>query len=103
MVLRIQIAKFKFHQYLLRANSLNLKLAKLSRYVVCRLNCNDAFDHFAADTVGGPNYNLIIILVLSIVGSLALITIAVSIMIVFVHWRRRRRAKTMEFPLQITK
>ena len=34
MVLRIQIAKFKFHQYLLRANLPNLMLAKLSHYTV---------------------------------------------------------------------
>ena len=32
MALRIQIAKFKIHQYLLRANSPNLMLAKFSRY-----------------------------------------------------------------------
>ena len=32
MVLRIQIAKFKFRQYLLRANLPNLMLAKLSHY-----------------------------------------------------------------------
>ena len=32
MALGIQIAKFKFRQYLLRANSPNLMLAKLSRY-----------------------------------------------------------------------
>ena len=34
MALRIQIANFNFHQYLLRANSSNLMLAKLSRYTV---------------------------------------------------------------------
>ena len=34
MALRIQIAKFKFRQCLLRANSPNLVLAKLSRYTV---------------------------------------------------------------------
>ena len=34
MALRIQIAKFKVHQYLLRGNSPNLMIAKLSRYMV---------------------------------------------------------------------
>ena len=34
MALRIQIAKFKFCQYLLRANLPNLMLAKLSCYTV---------------------------------------------------------------------
>ena len=34
MALRIQIAKFKFCQYFLRANSPNLMLAKLSHYTV---------------------------------------------------------------------
>ena len=34
MALRIQIAKFKFRQYLLRTNSPNLMLAKFSRYTV---------------------------------------------------------------------
>ena len=34
MVLRIQMAKFKPRQYLLRANSPNLMLVKLSRYTV---------------------------------------------------------------------
>ena len=34
MALRIQIAKIEFHQYLLRANSPNLMLAKFSRYTV---------------------------------------------------------------------
>ena len=32
MVLRIQITKLKIHQYLLKANSPNLMLAKFSRY-----------------------------------------------------------------------
>ena len=34
MVLRIQIANFKIHQYLLRANLSNLMLAKFSHYTV---------------------------------------------------------------------
>ena len=34
MTLRIQIAKFKYHQYLLRANSPNLMLTELSCYAV---------------------------------------------------------------------
>ena len=34
MALRIQIAKFKFRQYLLRTNSPNLMLTKLSHYMV---------------------------------------------------------------------
>ena len=34
MALRIQIAKLNIHQYLLRANSPNLMLAKFSRYTV---------------------------------------------------------------------
>ena len=34
MVLRIQIGKFRFHQYLLRANSPNLVLTKPSHYTV---------------------------------------------------------------------
>ena len=34
MALRIQIAKLKIRQYLLRANSPNLKLTKFSRYTV---------------------------------------------------------------------
>ena len=34
MALRIQIAKFKFHQYLQRANLQNLMLTKLSHYTV---------------------------------------------------------------------
>ena len=34
MALRIQIAKFELCQYLLRANSPNLMLAKVSRYTV---------------------------------------------------------------------
>ena len=34
MVLRFQIAKFKFGQYLLRVNLPNLMLAKLSHYTV---------------------------------------------------------------------
>ena len=34
MALRIQIAKFKFRQYLPRANSPNLMLTKLSYYTV---------------------------------------------------------------------
>ena len=39
MVLRIQIAKFKFCQYQLRANSPNLMLARLSRYTVYTFTC----------------------------------------------------------------
>ena len=39
MVLRIQIIKFKFHQYLLRANLPNLMLAKLSHYTVFLKSC----------------------------------------------------------------
>ena len=34
MALRIQIAKFKLHQYLLRANSPYLMFTKLSHYTV---------------------------------------------------------------------
>ena len=34
MAIRIQIAKFKLRQYLLRTNSPNLMLAKVSRYTV---------------------------------------------------------------------
>ena len=34
MVLRIQIAKLKARQYLLRANSPNLMLPKISRYMI---------------------------------------------------------------------
>ena len=34
MALRIQIANFKFHQYLQRANLPNLMLTKLSHYTV---------------------------------------------------------------------
>ena len=34
MALRVQIAKFKFCQYLLKANSPNLMLANVSRYTV---------------------------------------------------------------------
>ena len=36
LVLRIQITKFKLHQYILRANSPNLMLTKLFRYTVLR-------------------------------------------------------------------
>ena len=36
MALRILITKFKFRQHILRANSPNLMLAKLSCYIVCR-------------------------------------------------------------------
>ena len=34
MALQIQIAKFKFRQFLQRANSPNLMFAKLSHYIV---------------------------------------------------------------------
>ena len=45
MVLRIQIAKLKFRQYQLRANSPNLMLAKVSRYTVCILGTVNGCDY----------------------------------------------------------
>ena len=39
IALRIQIAKFNLRQYLLRANSPNLMLAKLSQNMVCYFDC----------------------------------------------------------------
>ena len=44
MALRIQIAKLKIHQYLLRANSPNLMLAKFSLYTSEQMDFNFSVD-----------------------------------------------------------
>ena len=57
MVLRIQIANFKFHQYLPRANSPDLMLARFFRYTVCS---SDAGVYKSEYSLSSPNEILIV-------------------------------------------